>query len=119
VIEREINICLEKYSSNNNTKIDIDPNQVKSKKRFIVLPYVSKKCEDFASNLKKVINNSFPSIEMEVAFQAPKYIANYFPYKDKIERPEEHANVVYHIKYLACDAYYIGKTKRILIHIIK
>jgi hypothetical protein len=119
VIEREINICLEKYSSNNNKKMDVDPNQVKSKKRFIVLPYVSKKCEDFARNLKKVINNSFPSIEMEVAFQAPKYIANYFPYKDKIERPEEHANVVYHIKCLACDADYIGKTKRILIHRIK
>jgi len=54
--------------------MDVDPNQVKSKKRFIVLPYVSKKYEDFARNLKKVINNSFPSIEMEVENKrAPSY----------------------------------------------
>ena len=34
VIEREINICLEKYSSNNNKKMDVDPNQVKFKKKI-------------------------------------------------------------------------------------
>ena len=33
--------------------------------------------------------------------------------------PEEHANVVYHIKCTKCDADYIGKTKRILVHRLK
>ena len=41
------------------------------------------------------------------------------PYKDKVELPEEHSNVVYHLKCTIYDANYIGQTKRILVHRLK
>ncbi len=58
---------------------------------FITLPYTNKKCEDFVTRLKILVNNTLPSIDLNVAYQT---IGDFFPYEDKVELPEEYANVV-------------------------
>ena len=70
-----------------------------------------KKCE--------LVNNNFPQVDFNVAYQTPRTLGNLFPFKDNIKRTEEKSLVVYKIACKTCDAEYIGKTKRILIHRIK
>ena len=99
-IETQMKKCLI-YPQDKTCLID-QPDQ--RRKRFITLPYTSRKCEDFATRLRILVNNTFPSIDLNIAYQAPKTIGDFFPYKDKVELPEEHANVVYHLKCTKCDA---------------
>ena len=54
-----------------------------------------------------------------MASQAPMKIGDFFPYKDKVELPEEQTNVVYHLKCTKSEANYIGKSNRILVHRLK
>ncbi len=41
-------------------------------KRFIVLPYTSKKCEDFAIRLRNLVTSNFAEVDFNVAFQTPQ-----------------------------------------------
>ncbi len=43
----------------------------KPDKVFFKLPYVGRKCEDFANRMKRTIENKFDKVEFNVAFQAP------------------------------------------------
>jgi hypothetical protein len=84
--------------------------------RFIVLPYVSHKAEGFAKRLKGLVNTYYPKVDFNVAFKTPNEIGKFFPFKDNIKKTESRSLVVYRIKCANCDASYIGKTERILIH---
>ena len=98
------------------------PSQPKPKKeikRFIVLPYVNRKVEEFAVRLKALVENNYTQVDLNVAFKAPNTIGNMFPFKDRIRDTESQSLVVYKINCATCKTEYIGKTERILIHRIK
>ena len=88
-------------------------------KRFIKLPYVNRKCEDYAFRLKQLVNKNYPQIDFNVAFQAPMTIGKLFPFKDNVKNVEERSLVVYSLKCAICGVEYIGKTERILGHRLK
>ena len=54
-----------------------------------------------------------------MAYQTPKTIGSYFPFKDNIKKVGDRSLVVYKISCKDCEAKYIGKTMRILRHRIK
>jgi len=116
VIDREMDNCIKRHPQRETTQ---QPPEDTRRKKFIVLPYTNRTCEVFAEQIRNLVNNTFPSIDLNVAYQAPKKIGDFFPYKDKVELPEEQANVVYHLKCTQCEADYIWKTKRILVHSLK
>jgi hypothetical protein len=99
----------------NNIQI---PNAQKRKK-FIPLPYVNHKADEFAYRLSKLVKKTFPLVELVVAFSAPNEIGKLFPFKDNIEDDTLKSLVVYKIKCETCGQEYIGKTERILVHRIK
>ena len=82
-------------------------------KRFFKLPYVGKKCEDFAFRLKKIVEDTFIEVEFNVAFQSPHTIGKMFPFKDNIKNKLERSNVVYRVV-CSCGHDYIGKCTQIL-----
>ncbi len=73
-------------------------------KKFIVLPFTQRKCEDFANRLKRLVNDNFPQIDFNVAFQTPRSIGSLFPFKDNIKLTEDKAGVVYRLQCRDCDA---------------
>ena len=85
-------------------------------KRYLKLPYVSNKCESFAHELKKHVEHFYPQIEFNVAYQAPRKIESFFPFKDRIRNVLDRSLVVYSIHCGTCNVEYVGKTKRILKH---
>jgi len=88
-------------------------------KRFIVLPYSNYKVDEFARRLTRLVNDTFPLVDMKVAFKAPNEIGKLFPFKDNIKETQMQSLVVYKIRCATCGAEYIGKTERILAHRIK
>lgn len=109
VIEKELN------------KDNINKEKIKEKetKRYIVLPYVGPKSEDFSLKLKSLVTTNFPQVDFNVAFKTPTTIGSFFPFKDKAKDTEAQSLVVYKLKCDSCEASYIGKTERILSHRIK
>lgn len=91
----------------------------KETKRFIVLPFVNRKVEDFAVRLKALVEVNYSQVDFNVAFKSPKTIGNLFPFKDKVRDTESQSLVVYKINCATCNVEYIGKTERILTHRIK
>jgi hypothetical protein len=85
-------------------------------KRFLKLPFINKKCDDFSNRLKTLVHSFFPTVDFTVAFQAPLTIGKLFPFKDNIKLTEEKSLVVYCLKCIQCGVEYIGKTERILCH---
>ena len=83
-------------------------------KRFIVLPFVHRKADDFAVRLKNLVCNNFPQVDFNAAFTAPCTISDLFPFKDQIKKVEEMSKVVYKLRCETCGAEYIGKTRFIL-----
>jgi len=47
------------------------PNPQKETKRFIVLPFINKKAEDFAVRLKSLVEESYSQVDFNVAFKSP------------------------------------------------
>ena len=91
-------------------------------KRFIKLPYVGRSCDDFAFQLKKLVNKNLPDVELTIAFQAPMTIGKLFPFNYNIKNVEDRFLVVYSLKCSTCNAMYIGityKTRSILRHRLK
>lgn len=105
--------------SNVETLPSQSSNTEEIKKRFIVLPYVSSKVEGFAQRLKKLVEDNFEKVELNVALKAPNEVGQLFPFKDKIQKVENRSFVVYKINCTKCEASYIGKTERILSYRIK
>jgi hypothetical protein len=95
------------------------PKPEKQYKRFIVLPFVNRKAEDFAVRLKTLVEENYTQVDFNVAFKAPNTIGNMFPFKDRIRDVENQSLVVYKINCSTCNTEYIGKTQRILIHRMK
>ena len=85
-------------------------------KRFIVLPFVGKKSEDFAYRLKNHVESHFPQLDFNAAQQTPASIGGLFPYKDRIKEVEAQSFVVLKLTCNNCQSTYIGKSKRILYH---
>ena len=85
-------------------------------KKFIVLPYVGPKSEEFGEKLQQLVGFSFPQVDFNVAVQSPATVGSFFPFKDKIKDVESQSQVIYKINCRSCDASYIGKTQRILYH---
>jgi hypothetical protein len=52
--------------------------------RFISLPYVNKKSEEFGRRLRKLVNTTFPLFDLRVAFKATLEIGKLFSFKDKV-----------------------------------
>jgi hypothetical protein len=106
IVDTTISLFLEQRSRQQN------PTTEKETRRFLKLPYVSRKCEDFAFRLKALVNEHFPKVEFNVAFQAAKTNGKMFPFMDKIKNVMEQSKVVYSFT-CKCGAEYIGKTERI------
>ena len=83
-------------------------------KRFLKLPYVNRKCEDFAHRFKILVVGHFPQVDLNVAFETPATIGEMFPFKDKAKNKLFRSLVVYSMKRKTCKSEYIGKTERIL-----
>ena len=96
--EHIINSTIEKYL---NKKIiettpplttTVPPNKHKHEKqykRFIVLPYVNRKAEDFAFKLKHLVETNNSTVYFNVAFKTPNTIGNMFPFKDRTKEIEK------------------------------
>ena len=66
-------------------------------KKFIVLPYANRNCEEFATRLKNLLEQNYSETEFNVAFQTPSTIGKLFPFKDNIKVVTEKSFVVYKI----------------------
>ena len=115
--ENVIKDTIDKYIA--RITIPNQPKPQKEIKRFIVLPFANSKVEDFAVRLKALVQENYSQVDFNVAFKAPNTIGNMFPFKDRTRDTESQSLVVYKINCTTCNAEYIGKTERILIHRIK
>jgi hypothetical protein len=95
------------------------PPPTTKQKKYIVLPFSNYKAEKFATRLTRLVNETFPQVELRVAFRAPNTIGNMFPYKDNVKDPYLQSHVVYKITCETCGAQYIGITERIVFHRMK
>ena len=86
----------------------------KTEERYLKLPYVSRKCEEFAYRLKKLVETNFQQVQFNVAFQTPLHIGKLFPFKDNVKNIQDRSHVIYNIKCSNCIDDYIGMSKRIL-----
>jgi hypothetical protein len=92
------------------------PKQLKPQKelkRFIVLPFVNRKAEDFAVRLKALVEDNYTQVDFNVAFKAPKTIGNMFPFKDRIRDISSQSLVVYKINCAKKSVYKTRKGKQI------
>jgi hypothetical protein len=112
IVDTTISLFLEQRSRQQN------PTKVKATIKLSKLPYVSRKCEDFALRPKALVNEHFLKVKLNVAFQAPMTIGKMFPFKDKIKNVMEQSMVVCSFS-CKCGAEYIGKTERILHYRVK
>ena len=71
-------------------------------KRFTVLPYAQRNCKDFAIRLKQLVNNNFPRVNFNVAYQTPKTIGSCYPFKDNIKRDMDKSLEIKNIKCTQC-----------------
>ena len=86
---------------------------------YIKLPFFGPDCEPFSEKLKRLVEKTYSSVNLRVAFTTPSDLSKNFKFKDKIIEVEKQSLVVYHIKCSECHADYIGKTERILSYRIK
>ena len=73
--------------------------------------FSNSKAEKFATKFTRLVNETFPQVELRVAFRAPNTIGNMFPYKDNVKDPYLQSHVVYKITCETCGAQYIGITE--------
>ena len=114
IVDKTISLFLE-----NKSKVAIQVLTADKLKRFLKLPYVNKKCEDYAHRLKNLVESNYPQVDFNVAFQAPMTIGKLFPFKENIKNIKDRSMVVYSLKCSTCGIAYIGKTERILCHRLK
>ena len=114
IVERSISAYLE-----SKAREEASIPTAKGKPVFLKLPYVNKKCDDYAHRLKKLVSENYWQTDFNVAFQAPHTIGKLFPFKDTIKDVLDRSLVVYSLKCGKCDEEYIGKTERLLGYRIK
>ena len=110
IIDKEFNKFLEQKSKQAEDKL-IDE-EIKTK--YLSLPYINDKSELISRNIKKLVKQYYPKINLRVAFKSPAQLGDHFPFKDQVIDPNKQSNVVYHVKCMDCDDDYIGKTTQIL-----
>ena len=110
IIDREFNKFLELKTKLAEDKIIDDEIKIK----YLSLPYINDKSETISRNIKKLVKQYYPKINLRVAFKSPAQLGDHFPFKDKVIDPNKQSNVVYHVKCMDCDDDYIGKTTQIL-----
>jgi hypothetical protein len=106
----------EQTNNNNNNNAQKEDGKMT---KYFALPFVSNKAEEFSKRLTKLVSDTFPQIDLKIAFTTPNQIGKLFPFKDNIKDTKAHSYVVYSIKCITCGQEYIGKTQRILTHRIK
>ena len=116
MIEREIEKFIRNRTESSSIRVEHPPAPKETIKRYIVLPYSSRKAEGFAKRLKNLVTSNYPQVEFNVAFKTPCQIDRFFPFKDNVKIVQHRSMVVYriHCSHPDCDASYIGKTQRIL-----
>ena len=65
------------------------PQQTKEKapeKRYIVLPFVHRRADEFAVRLRNLVCSNYPQVDFNVAFKAPCTIADLFPFKEHLKK---------------------------------
>jgi hypothetical protein len=65
------------------------------------------------------LEESYPQVDFNVAFESPKTIGSLFSFKDQIKEKTRQSLVVYKINCKTCNVVYIVKTERILVHRLK
>ena len=63
------------------------------------------------NKLVKLIESSFPCVNLRLMFKSHSTIQNFFTYKDKIDQDLK-SNIIYSVECLNCEKTYIGKTIR-------
>ena len=78
---------------------------------YVSLPYFGTKSELLASDLKSILNLSYPQIEFKFAFNSTHKIGSFFKFKDRIPA-SLCSNIVYKYKCNSCQEFYIGSTTK-------
>ena len=77
VIEKSMALFLEKKAREGSPVATVE-----KMKRFLKLPCVSRKCEDYVYRLKNLVESNYPQVEFNVAFHTPMNFGRMFPFKD-------------------------------------
>ncbi len=59
-------------------------NDVPKKVTYIKLPYSGRNCEQFGEKLKGLVEKTYSSVNLRIAFTAPSDLSKHFKFKDKI-----------------------------------
>ena len=84
---------------------------VSKKDIVILLPYLGLQSNQDAKRLKSCVYKFYSCVNLKIVFLSTRYIKSFFPYKDRINRPQQ-PRVIYRANYWDCNDFYIGKTKR-------
>ena len=78
----------------------------------ITLPFISDQTTNaYEKKLRELISKFYPQADLQVAYKAQKQLKDLFRCKDQIPKLQK-SKVIYKLKCLDCNAFYIGKTKR-------
>ena len=88
-----------KLESNINKSIDTNDYEkgatdLSKKVAYIKLPYFGRNCEQFGEKLKRLVEKTYFSVNLRVAFTAPSDLSKHFKFKDKIVEVEKQSFVV-------------------------
>ena len=94
-----------------NSVLPPTPPRPEKKEMFLILPYHGQQSSKLFMQLKKLLSNTYPQIDLKLIFRTTFRIGNMFPYKDKIPKRLK-SHLVYGIHCTYCNSHYVGKTKR-------
>ena len=78
---------------------------------ILVLRYLGFESEVVTRRLKSCVNKFYGFVNLKVIFQSTCRIKSFFPYKDRLCKPQK-SKVVCKASCWDCNEFYIGKTKR-------
>ena len=103
VINYNVNDVLHKHKDRpSQPTLTVPKNDV-----ILVLPYLGLHSDAITRRLKSCVNKLYGFV-----FQNTRRIKSSFPYKDRYNRSQK-SEIVYKASWWDCDAFYIGKTKRL------
>ena len=101
------------YFTNIRTSLHNLLSQLVPKKDVIlVLPYLGLHSDAITRRLKSCVNKFYGFVNLRVVSQNTCRIKSFFPCKDRFNRSQK-SNIVYKASCWDCDAFNIGKTKRL------
>ena len=77
----------------------------------ICLPFLGKISLESRTKLKNFVKTSFPTVKLQVVFNSPNRLRNFFSFKDKIPLSAR-SHILYQFSCGTCNGTYIGKTER-------